>query len=292
MLSSFRKRTSILASLILPFCFLFGAYLAQVRYDAVWQEHFELLAPVHRYILPAPVVKYLSFGFRNILADYYWVTAVQDLNKWDRKDFYFPEEFRIISALDPKFEYPYIFAALTIPTKTNPESLKWVSLIAEEGMKALPNSWQIPFYVGLEYQTVGKSYEQAVHYLAIAAAKPGSPEITREAYGMFMLHTSTDYERSRALFNTIYQTTDNEETKIIAKFRLTLLDLLEAVDQASLRYKAKYHSFPNSLDQLTKLGFITVPTELVKRFPVMIDEQTGKSSLKDIREATVKAIQQ
>lgn len=265
--------------ILAPLLFLGASIAAQLRYDAVLMEHFNLREPVHRFIMPALVVRHFAFGFENTLADYYWVSAIQDLNKWDRRDTYYPEYFRIIATLDPKFEYPYIFAALTVPSKKNPESFTWLADISERGMAALPSSWQIPFYTGLEFHAIGKSYERAVYYLGIASAIGSSPEVARTAYGLFLLHTSTDYERSRALFTAIYETTDNQETKKIAQERIVLLDFIEAVDKASEAYKDRHSIYPGSLEMLVKDGLIQVPTELVKRFPIEIDRQTGKASL-------------
>ena len=169
-------RTFNIVMVLAPLLFLGASIGAQLRYDAVLMEHFNLREPMHRFIMPAPVVRYFAFGFENILADYYWVSAIQDLNKWDRRDTYYPEYFRIIATLDPKFEYPYTFAALTIPSKKNPESLTWLADISERGMVALPSSWQIPFYTGLEFHTVGRLYERAAYYLGIASAIESSPE--------------------------------------------------------------------------------------------------------------------
>lgn len=271
--------SSATATLFLATCFLLSSFFAQLRYDAIWQEHFELHAPIHRFVLPAPIVKQFTFGFQNMVADYYWVTAVQDFNKWDKYDFYYPEYFRIISTLDPKFEYPYIFAALTLPSKQNPASFEWLRLVAERGIYAIPQSWQIPYYTGVEFHAVAKSYEQAVHYLGLAAAIPGSPEITREAYALFMLHTTTDYQKSRALFTAIYETADNDETKSVARERIMLLDLIEDVDQASIVYKEKYRQFPASVLELSSVGLIAFSSEILRHYPINIDMATGKASL-------------
>ncbi len=272
-----------IVSTLLPFVlvpiFFIGSLFAQLRYDAISLKHFELLAPIHRFVLPAPIVKYFTFGFKNVLADYYWVTAIQDFNKWDKFDFYYPEYFRIINTLDPKFEYPYIFAALTVPTKQNPASLSWLAQIADKGIAKIPSSWEIPYYTGVEFHTVGKSYERAVHYLAIAATVKGSPEVARQAYALFLLHTATDYQKSRELFAAIYQTADNEETKSVAKERILVLDLIEAIDQASIKYKAIHQQFPTSVETLSRAGLVVIPEQISKRYPISIDAGTGKAIL-------------
>lgn len=261
-------------------CLLFAeAIVAQVRFDNIQQEHFDLRAPVHRFAMPAPIVGHLAFGFENVLADYYWIIALQDLNKWDRRDAYYPEYFRIISRLDAHFEYPYIFAILTIPSRQNPDVLNWLSIIAEKGMKAFPENWQIPFYVGVQYHIVGKSYERATHYIEIAAAKKSSPEMVHTTYGIYLMHDKSEYERSRALFSTIAETTDNQTTKQLAKERIALLDFIELLEQAAGKYKLKYHEYPASMSVLAEKHFVELPADLVKKFPIGIDQSTGKVML-------------
>ncbi len=261
-------------------CLLFGgAVLAQVRFDAIQQEHFDLRAPVHRFAMPAPIVRYFAFGFDNVLADYYWITAIQDFNKWDRRDFYYPEYFRIISTLDPHFAYPYMFAVLTVPSRQNPDSLRWLSLIVSVGMKALPDNWQIPFYAGVQFHVVGKSYEEATRYLEIAGAKPSSPDMVRAMHGVYLMHNQSEYQRSRALFLTIAETTDHEATKELAKERVALLDLMEEFKKAALSYKAKYHRFPVSIDEMAAAHFVQAPPDILKKFPMSIDQATGEVTL-------------
>ena len=264
---------------LLPCFFVIGAMFLQHRYDAITAEHFDIHAPAHLYVMPAPIVRHFAFGFQNVLADYYWVTALQALNKWDRHDAYFAEYFRIISILDPKFAYPYIFSALIIPSRVNPESLMWQSTIAEIGMKALPENWEIPFYTGMQYHIVGKSYERAVHYIEIAAAKKSSPEYVHTTLGIYLMHDATEYQKSRALFTTIYETSDNEETKRIVKERIALLDFIETLERAVSAYKVKYHVYPKTIEDLARGGFIQLPPELVSKFPITIDQLTGKVTL-------------
>ncbi len=263
--------------LFLTLCFLFASCFAQLSYDGVRAKHFRLNAPVHKFVLPAPIVHHTAFGFRNILADYYWVTAIQDLNKWDRFDTYYPEYFRIISTLDPKFAYPYIMAALTVPSRKNPEeSLGWLSVITERGMRALPLNWEIPFYTGVQYHAIEKSFERATHYMEIAAQTPDSPDVTRQAYGIYLLRGATDYQRSRALFTAIYETASNESSRVVAGEQIALLDLVETLNQGVITYKAIHHVLPRSVNALVDEGIVSVPAGVVEQHGITLDNQTGK----------------
>ncbi len=270
-----RSTSLILIALLIP------AFIGlQIRYDRIQQQHFELLAPVHRFALPATVVKEFSFGFRNVLADYYWVTAIQDYNKWDKFDSYYPEYFRTISTLDPKFQYPYMFAALTVPSKMNATtSLEWLSIISGRGIAAFPDNWEIPFYTGVEYHLIDKEYATATRYIGIAASRKSSPEMVRSTYAIYLLHGHSEYETSRALFSTMLETSDDISTKIIAKEHIELLDLIEALERVGVLYKKKYGMYPGSLAELTSKGMITIPRGFEKKYPLSFNTQTGAVSL-------------
>lgn len=277
---SIHPRTTSFIIAIMPLVLLVLIVPLQMRYDHLRYTASYSLTPEHRYVLPAALVSHFTFGFKNFLADYYWISVVQDVNKWDGKDVFYPEYFRIIAALDPHFAYPYIFAALTVPSKSEPASLAWLSAITERGMAALPDRWEIPFYTGLAYHSIGKDNDRASAYLATADAVAAAPEVVHTAYALFLLHSASDYQRSRALFNAIYETTDNDETKRIAKEHIILLDFIEAIDRASLTYKAAHHVYPSTLNDLIRGGFIVVPPEIGMRFPIVIDKETGKASLR------------
>ena len=270
-----KRQYGRIVGFFLPILILFGAILFQLRYDSITYEHYDIHAPVHRFILPAPIVDKLSFGFQNTLADYYWITAVQDFLKWDHKDVYYPEYFRIISALDPKFEYPYMFAILTLPAKNNTTSLEWMKLITDKGIQNIPESWQIPFYAGVEYQVVAHSYPDATKYIEIAKQKKSHPELVDRTYAIYLMHDRSEYQKSRALFEAMYQTSDNAETKRVVKERLDLLDLIEMLDQASAKYKQLYGAYPQSLIDLSEKHLVNIPLEIAKKFKLQIDQTSG-----------------
>ncbi len=275
--------TRHIAYILLPLLVLVGVVMLQARYDAIVLERFVLRAPVHKSVMPAPIVRQLAFGFDNMLADYYWVTAVQDYLKWDSRDAYYPEYLRLIAALDHRFEYPYLFAILTLPTKGNPASLGWLSDIAAEGVRAFPLNYQIPFSAATQFHIMGGDNARALHFLAIAASVPEAPELVHRTYGIYLMRDATDYKKSRALFETILATTDNDESKRIVQERITLLDFIEVLEQAILEYKAKQGAYPPSIPALLKKTESDVPesvTALINKYSPQIDQETGKILLR------------
>ncbi len=266
-------RTAVAVLLCLSFLSL--SVFAQHTYDA--SQHADPRAPVHKFVLPASVVQYTAFGFRSVLADTYWVMAIQDYLKWDSVDTYYPEYFSIISALDPKFEYPYLFGILTIPSEKVLRSKEWLEKLVDRGAMALPNDWNIPFSAAVEYHTVWKDVASATGLLRRAVAIPDSPEIVQRTYAIYLMRKGTDYEQSRALLTAIRDTSDNPETKRIIEEKLTLLDYLELLTRASQTYKERFGSYPVSVERLVgALHILPLPEDL-KKYPVAIDLSTGNA---------------
>jgi hypothetical protein len=277
------SRTRLVVAIALPLVFLALAVVAQKRFDAIVGEHFDIRAPIHRFAMPAGVVKHLAFGFDHMLADYYWVTAIQDFNKWDRHDVFYPEYFRIIATLDPTFAYPYNFAILTVPNKYDRHSLSWLSDIADRGITALPKNWEIPFYTGVQFHVVGKSREEATKYIAIADAIPTRPDMVHTTYAIYLMHDASEYKRSRALFEAIAETTTNDETKKMAEERIALLDIMEKFDQTIAEFKKNKGEYPNDFAELFKDGYLPPSDDLkafIQKFAITIDQSSGRSVIR------------
>jgi|GEM_PF-3028549 len=259
------------------------AALLQFRYDALVTDKIDPRAPVHRTIMPSEVVRHLAFGFNAVLADYYWVTAVQAYLKWDSFDAYYPEYFKIISALDPHFEYPYLFAILTVPTKINPASLLWLEQVANRGIRAFPQNYQIPFSAATQFHIVGKDNVRAVYFLGIASAIGGVPELVLRTQAIYLMRDATDYDKSRSLFEVILATADNEETKKIVTERILLLDLVEKLEQAVIGYQIKNGIYPITVEELISSFALGLPEEylaLINKFRPQIEQSTGKIILR------------
>jgi tetratricopeptide (TPR) repeat protein len=268
------RRFAEIVGVIAPLFLLASVILAQSDYDQRFKSE-DIRAPIHRFAMPANVVRHLAFGFNDALADLYWITAIQAYVKWDGKDVFYPEYYRIISALDPRFEYPYDFAILTVPNKKNPDSLAWLKEIADRGAVAFPNDYQIPFYAGAQFHQIAHSYQEALEYVSRAAKIPSAPPAVKQVYATYLLKTASDYERSHAFFNAIYETATNDETRRIAKKQMDTLDLIEELEQAAVKYRSVYGIYPETLGALSDGGIVKVPKAVLEKLPLTIDPKSG-----------------
>jgi hypothetical protein len=130
----------------------------------------------------AQAVRALTLGFRSLLADYYWLKAIQIFGLKERTDEHDRALYHTLEAitdLDPKFAYPYRFAGTSLPRRG--ADGKWRNVagtlrLLEKGIEHRPDVWHIPFYLGYTYSWFYRDYVKAAEALKLAALAPGRPE--------------------------------------------------------------------------------------------------------------------
>jgi hypothetical protein len=257
---------------VLAFAFFCGMILAQHNYDALVHGTREDPKPTRIFVLPALIVKASALGFHAPLADYYWIQVVQSALKWNGKDTFYPEYFHVISELDARFAYPYLFAILTIPNQKNPEALGYLPAIVKRGREALPDDWKIPFYAAVQMHVIGKDSKTAVSFLEEAIHVPSAPDLVKRTHAIYVMRDATDYGRARALFATLAETSDNEETQKIAEERLAVIDLMEVLRVGVGEYRRVHGEYPKDVTQLLSGRESGELLRLIKKYKPQIDD--------------------
>lgn len=254
----------------------------QVNHDARRKPFSTRVKAVTRDLLPAHIVPYITFGFDNFITNAYWIRAVQDFVAWDAKDPYYLNYFKNISALDPTFEYPYLFSIVIVPQNKDVETLNAVAEIADRGIKSIPTSWKIPFYLGTQYYLFTKKYDPAEKYLQIAAKREGAPDGVFLVYSTFVGRNSpmpirgdSDFELARSLLKVIYNNTDNETIKKMAAQGVEERYVSQMLEKGIIAYKEKYRRYPKTVDEMIAVNFINLPQELLNSFSVEISQRDG-----------------
>lgn len=258
---------------------LTSAVIIQKKYDSI--EHPQIIFTTEtRYILPSTIVSAFSFGFKNILADLYWVKAIQDFSIWDGHDPFYVQEYKNIATLDPKFSYPYLLGILTFTSKSagekvlNASILETIEPVIQTGIENLPDNWEIPFYLGTGFQLT-KNPEKAFKYLKLAAENKNAPEIIRNTYKTYLKNTLTGRTASGALVKAIYETTESETTKKILESSVLIDELTDILKTLITSYKNKYGYYPRSVDDLIARGMLQRGKELKNTFTITINPKNG-----------------
>lgn len=248
----------------------------QMIYDDIVHPQINWDPTIVKYVTPSFVVNGFSFGFRNVLADFYWISIIQDFSGWNHQASFYTQEYENLFTLDPKFAYPYIFGILTIPSgsRKNSQEVEKAEKFAVIGIEHIPYNWEIPFYLGMQFN-VHKNKEKALHYIEIAASRPIIPDIVLRAYKSYLAKKITGDDASRAFIQTIYNTTESKTTKKIIKEGMVISQLIKTLSEVVQEYKNKYGVYPKSLDDIVSRGLVQVSPDLEKGYIVTIDGKTG-----------------
>jgi hypothetical protein len=270
-----KKKISAFNPFVVSFFFVLCIIGTQALYDTTKPPFTTKLAVARREFIPREALPYVHFGFKAVLADMYWIRTVQDFVAWDGKQPFFIKYFENISTLDPRFEYPYLFAIWTVPQNKNIETLDQIKTIADVGIVSIPNSWKIPFYLGTQYFLFTKTYAQAEYYLKLASEKKDVPPAVFLMYTNFVTNNIKGFRASQELIKTIYNTTDNETIKKIAEKGLQQEIVTQMIESALLAYKTKYGVYPATIEELKKKNFIALPENFSSLFTVVINQKNG-----------------
>jgi len=127
--------------------------------------------------VPRPeVAKLSSLGFHGVMADYYWLQAVQIVGGSMR-----PEDegtllgrfIDVVTTVDPWVGHPYRFAAIWL---TGSEAdVRQANRLLERSLEYHPDDWRNRFYLGFNHFYYLEENEPAAHWLEEAAQIEGAP---------------------------------------------------------------------------------------------------------------------
>jgi hypothetical protein len=135
-------------------------------------------ADPNRIFLPEPAHAQLgSLGFDTVLADYYWLQALQ-LIGGERGDnvqhnAMIAEMVELITTLDPWGGGPYRFAAVWLTDSK--ESVRAANRLLERGIEHSPNDWRNRYYLGFNHFFYLEENAKAADVFESALGLEGTP---------------------------------------------------------------------------------------------------------------------
>lgn len=220
--------------------------------------------------MPASVLKRVSLGYNEMLADIYWLRALQyfgsDNIPMSEKD---PDVlfqyFDIITDLDPHFVNAYRFGGTFL---SEPENLGLgrpdLGLeLLDKGRENNPGNYMIPMEAAFINYIYIRDYHKAAELFEEASEKPGISDFRSAALrGMAAssLSRGGEIEHSLEVWKMIYNTTENEGRKRFALRNVKEIEtkLLEEKLTAILQqYLDDGNPYPYSMDELLQRGYLT-----------------------------------
>ena len=250
---------------------LWGAALAlqaarDQRYPALDVES-DLL-----YLRAGPTLPRLALGFDGLLADLYWIRAIQHYGdtrlstKPDKQYRLLYPLLDLVTTLDPRFTVAYRFGAIFLaePYPDGPGRADLAIGLLERGLRADPARWQYAQDAGFVYYWWAQDYKAAAAWFDRAARIEGAPWWLR-SMAASTLAQGGDRRSSRQLWRQLYETAEHEWVKNNAQLKLMQLDALDGMDALAglvRRYTTDTGRFPDSWAALGALGWLReIPTD-------------------------------
>jgi tetratricopeptide (TPR) repeat protein len=210
----------------------------------------------------------MSFGYNNLVADYYWLRTISHFGTTEMHAAHYPNLeplLRRVLALDPYFAAAYHMAgtALTVRGQDFGASIE----LLKRGMEYRPDDWRIPFYLGFNAFFFVHDYELAASAMTRAAELPGSPPYTGPL-AMRLAAEAGQPELGLRLVDAVLATLEDEKLRGIyldRRKRLLLEQELRFLNGAAARFERQHGRRPTTLGDLVGPGLLH---ELPERDPL------------------------
>ncbi len=241
------------------------------------------------YIRSGDALRRMSLSFTPLLADVYWIRALQYFGGMRLKplssrnyDLLYPL-LDITTSLDPRFNIAYRFGSIFLSEgyPGGPARPDQAIALLEKGFRANPARWQYLQDIGFVHYWWLGDYRTAAAWFQRAADVPGAPWWLRSLAAV-TLAQGGDRRSSRVLWQSLRESADNEWLRTTATFRLAQLDALDAIDQLTAivaAYRARTGEFPASWDALIRARLLAGMPVDPRGVPFALDAATGGVTL-------------
>ncbi len=239
------------------------------------------------YVQSPEVMKRLVLGFDALVADVYWIRALQHFGG-TRRAVGGPQRYELLyplltiaTGLDPLFNIAYRFGALFLAEAPpgGPGRPDQAIALLERGLEARPDAWRYMQDIGFVHYWWRHDYRAAADWFRRAAEVPGAPWWL-QSLAAATLTQGGDRRASRTLWQSLLESADdNEWLRRDAAIRLQQLDALDQIDQlarAIQRYRAAGGTAPYLWRDLERMGLVRGIPHDPSGTPLVLVPETGQ----------------
>jgi hypothetical protein len=237
------------------------------------------------YVRSPETVRRLSLSYAALLADLYWVRAVQyyggtRLSHDPNRSFDLLHPLLdITTTLDPAFNIAYRFGAifLAAPFPGGAGRPDLAVALLEKGFRANPRRWQYLYDIGFVHYWELSDFKGAAGWFEKAADVPGAPWWLRSMAAVTATQGG-DRRASRLLWQVQLDNAENDWVRNNAILRLRQLDSLDQIDaltDASRTYASRTGSIAARWEDLIRAGLVPGVPHDPSGVPYLIDPDTG-----------------
>ena len=238
------------------------------------------------YLPSGPVLGRLALSFDALLADVYWMRAVNHYGSTKMSededksyDLLYPL-LDITTSLDPRFNVAYRFGSifLTEAFPDGPGRPDLAVALLQKGIRSNPSKWEYFMDVGFIYYWWLQDYEEAAVWFERASQVPGA------SWWLTSLAANTqalggNRASARLLWSQMYETADNEWMQNEALRGLAQIDALDQIDLLSRvveEYQRNTGRLPAAWEDLVAAGALRAVPLDPAGFQYLLAQRTGE----------------
>ena len=242
------------------------------------------------YVRSGQVVERLALSFDGLLADIYWIRALQHFGG---ERLFGTQEYAqlyplldIATTLDPHFALAYRFGAhfLSEPPPGGPGRPDLAVALLEKGRRFDRSKWEYAQDIGFINYWWYRDYGVAAGWFERASAVPGAPPWLQPLAAAVLTHGG-QREDARFLWRTILATAEHEWLRASATKALAQIDALDAIDRLTIHVDeltTRVGRPPRSWQEMVAAGLLPgVPLDPAG-VPYELDPMTGAISVAQI----------
>lgn len=241
------------------------------------------------YVRSPETMKRLALSYSALLADVYWIRAVQYYGSrrlMDAAERNYDQLYPLLdiaTSLDPQFNIAYRFGAVFLSEAFpggagRPDEA--VELL-EKGFRENPTRWEYLYDIAFVQYWTRQDFVAASEWFKKAADVPGAPWWVRSMAAVTAAQGG-NRRASRLLWRIQLENAETEWVRQNAIERLQQLDAMDQIDEltwASRQFASRYGRFASTWEELRRAGLMRGQPADPTGKPYVLDAQTGVVSL-------------
>lgn len=241
------------------------------------------------YVRSPEVMRRLSLSYAAVLADLYWIRAVQYYGRTrlssdpGRTYEQLHPLLDIATSLDPGFQTAYRFGAIFLsePFPGGAGRPDLAIALLEKGFRFDPARWQYPYDIAFVHYWIHQDFAKAAEWFQKAADVAEAPWWVRSMAAVTAAKGG-NRQASRLLWQIQLENAESDWVRKSAVQHLQQLDAMDQIDaltEVGRRFAWRAGRFAASWQELARAGFIRGEPADPTGVPYVLDPQTGVVSL-------------
>ena len=214
-----------------------------------------------QFIPEATVVDFLSLDHKGFAADLLFIKVLLHSGSltWKPDRFRFNNEWSyqmidLVTNIDPQYYSAYLFSGMGL--LHSHEDVFLSIPIIKKGMAIFPDSWELPFWIGLNAYLYMEDDTLASEYLWQAAHKPDAPS----SFLSLLLSAITkggNFQQGIWVLESMIKHEKKPHIQLIYQKRIIRLHNFIDLEKAAEIYRSRFEEYPENLEKLVEAGIIT-----------------------------------